>query len=868
MKDFPKQFDFKEEGEIYKRWEESGFFNPDNLDSNEKYCNVLPPPNANGELHIGHASGYAVMDILGRYERMKGKKVLLLPGKDHAGILTQVVYEKKIKENRGITRQDLGREKFYREAYDFCIDRANFMRAQEKALGVSADWSREKFTLDPQISKTVLETFVKMYDDGLIYKGKRIINWCPRCATALSDLEVIHKQVKGKLYYIKYPIKDTDDFITIATTRPETMLGDTAVAINPGDKENLKYKGKAVILPLMNREIPIIADRRVEIGFGTGAVKITPAHDPLDWKIGKDNNLEVIQVINEEAKITKDGGKYADQDVLEARENIIKDLKALDLFEKEEETQINISICERCKEVMQPLISEQWFINVDTEKYSIKKKCLEAIKNDTIKFYPEYFKDVMIRWFENLDDWCISRQIWWGHRIPVYYRKNIKSQISNLKSDIYVGLEPPKEGEWVQEEDTFDAWFSSGQWAYTTLGYPDGKDYQEYYPTDTMTMGRDILFFWACRMIIMSLYRTGKVPFENLYFTGLVRDKNGLKMSKSKGNGIDPLEMTKKFGTDALRLSLVSGTTPGQDFKLYEEKIASYRNFVTKLWNIARYASQSDENFALVSEIKKEDIKSLADKYIVNELEIMKDTIGKEGKDHFGFMQIYEISLSQERLRRFTWDQLADWYVEIHKIEKNQKVLGYVLDQILKLWHPFMPFVTEKIWDIFNDNLLMMQKYPARQSELADASATEKFEDLQNVITGIRNIRASYHIKPADIIEAYGEISENKEIIEKLARIKIIAGQKEKLVRIKTGNYDLGLDIAKKIDVKKEFKGLKEEERNLNKLIEKNQKLLNDPKFSSSAPEEVRNQTDKRITEYKAKLSNIQELIKNLNELT
>ena len=851
MRELPKQFDFKEEAKIYKLWEESSFFNPDNIDSKEKYCNVLPPPNANGELHIGHASGHTVMDIFGRYNRMKGKKTLLLPGKDHAGILTQVVYERKIKEEQGKSRYDLGREKFYQGAYDFCLDRADYMRSQEKALGMSADWSREKFTLDPEISKTVLKTFVKMYEDGMIYKGKRIINWCPRCATALSDLEVIHKESDGKLWYIKYPIKDSDSFIIVATTRPETMLGDSAVAVNPKDERYKNLVGKSAVLPLMDREIPIIADPKVDFEFGTGAVKITPAHDPLDWKIGKEHKLEEIQVINEQAEITELGGKYVGQNTLEARQNILKDLKKLGLLEKEDDLKNNISICERCKSVIEPLISDQWFINVDAKKYSIKKKCLEAIKNNEINFYPENFKEVMIRWFENLNDWCISRQIWWGHRIPVWYP--VKSQGDNgaSKSDIYVGLEAPESAGWIQDEDTFDTWFSSGQWAYTTLGYPKGKDFKEFYPTDTMIMGRDILFFWACRMIIISLYRTQEVPFKNLYFTGLVLDKNGQKMSKSKNNGINPLEMTEKFGTDALRLSLISGTAPGQDFRLYEEKIAGFRNFVTKLWNITRYAMQADENFELVEEIKDTDLISLSDKFIVSKLEETKGDINK-------YFEEKNISLAIEKLRQFTWDDLADWYLEIHKLEKNSKVLGYVLNQILKLWHPFVPFVTESIWQsMVQEKLLMIEKWPEAQKELVDKKAVEEFENLKNIIGKIRNLRSSYHIELAKIIDAYG--IENI-IIAKLVRVKFIGEKtKKKLISISSGKIKIGLDISGIIDVQKELANIKEGIRNLEDLMKKNEKMLKNKNFIANASESVILATKTRIGEYNLKINNLKE---------
>ncbi|MDP1884241.1 MAG: valine--tRNA ligase [Candidatus Moranbacteria bacterium] len=854
MREISKQFDFKErEGAIYKLWEESGFFNPDNIESAKRYCNILPPPNANGELHIGHASGYTVMDIFGRFERMNGKKVLLLPGKDHAGIQTQVVFERKLKEERGITRQMLGREKFYQECYDFCINRSDYMRSQEKRIGISADWSREKFTLDPDGLKTALETFVKMYKDGLVYKGHRIINWCSRCGTALSDVEVEHKEREGKLYHIKYPVKDSKEFVVVATTRPETMLGDTAVAVNPKDKRYLGFIGQTLVLPLQNREIPVIADRRIDMEFGTGAVKITPAHDMLDWQIGKDHKLPEIQVIDEKAEITLEGGSYAGLGVSEARAKIITDLAGQGLLEKEEALVNNVSVCERCKTVIEPLVSKQWFVKVDGEKYSLKKKTLELIKSGKVEVYPENFKKILIQWLGNLQDWCISRQIWWGPRFPVWYRGE----------ETYVGLEAPKGDDWIQDENTFDTWFSSGQWPYTTLGYPNGKDYKNFYPTDTMITGRDLLFFWAARMLMLGQYRTGKTPFRNLYFTGLVRDKEGHKFSKSRGNGIDPLEIIEKFGADALRLSLVMDISPGQDSRLFEEKIESFRNFVTKLWNIFRYCEQSDVEFALVEKISKRDLKTLADKWIVSQLEDVVKKVSEHMKDK-------NISLAQDALRKFTWDSFADWYLEINKMEKNSKVLGYVLDRILKLWHPFTPFVTEEIYGILNSgsNVLMMAKWPKSEKKFIDAKAQTDFSDLQDLVAKIRNMRANYHIDPTELLEGYAKAEIEKEIIGKLARVRIgTGGVKKKMIQVSTRLRTLRLDIAKSIDVAKETASIRKEIANLENLIAKNEGMLKNKKFTAGAPTEVILSAKNRLEEYKEKARVQKELEKNLSRL-
>ncbi|MFA6160213.1 MAG: valine--tRNA ligase [Parcubacteria group bacterium] len=881
--EIPKTYEAnKYEDGIYKLWEESGFFNPDTCQplagnkSKKKYCNILPPPNANGELHLGHASGYTVMDIFGRYHRMKGEKVLLFPGKDHAGIQSQVVYERKIKEERGISRYDLGREKFCKEIYDFCIDRSNYMRAQEKKIGISADWSREKFTLDPDVLSRALETFVKMEKDGMIYRGERIINWCPRCATALSDVEVLHKKTAGKLYYIKYPLKDSKQFITVATTRPETMLGDTAVAVNPKDKRFEKLVGKIVILPLQNREIPIISDRRMEMEFGTGAVKITPAHDPLDWQIGKDHKLQEIQVINEKAQITKLGGKYVGQKVEEARENIVRDLTELGLIEKIEENEINKSICERCKETIEPLISKQWFVNVDAKKYSLKKESLKAIKTGKIEVYPKSFGKIMTQWFSGLHDWCISRQIWWGPQIPVWYCEKCGEE------NYIVSIEKPKNcpkckgTELTQDPDTFDTWFSSGQWPYTTLGYPKGKDYKDFYSTEMMVTGRDLLFFWASKMIMMGLYRTGKVPFKNLFFTGLIRDKDGLKMSKSKGNGVDPLQMIEKYGADALRMSLITDTTPGLDTRLYEEKIEKYRNFVTKLWNIYRYSFSSSDKFELVEKISKKDIKSLADQWIVSRA---NEAILEASK----MLENKNIAMAENILIKFTWDELADWYLEIHKLEKNDKVLGYVIDKILKLWHPFMPFVTEKIWqDVYETEfkvrplkfsrsnlgkMLMVEKWPVSDKKIIDKKAEKEFQALQEMIVKIRNIRSSYRIAPSEIIEAYAKKLKNQEIIEKLGRVKF-SDMKKQGIEISGKDLKIVLDIAELIDVEKEKKNFEKEISNLENLIAKKSALLVNKNFLASAPKEIVENNKTKLAEYKEKLKSQKDLLDNLKKLS
>lgn len=685
----------------YDFWEKKGFFKPS--DSKKNYSIILPPPNANGRLHIGHAM-YVIEDILIRYHRMRGDSTLWQPGADHAGILTQVVFEREL-EKQGKTRHDLGRKEFYRQTYEFTQENKKQMYEQLTSMGFSLDWSREKFTLDPEISAVVAETFKKLYDDGLIYRGTRMINWCPRCATVLSDLEVIHKEKETNLWFIKYPIKDSKEFITVATTRPETMLGDTAVAVNPEDKRYQDLVGKTVVLPLMNRELPILADSFVEKDFGTGAVKITPAHDPNDYEIGQRHNLAQIQVIGLDDKMTEQAGPYAGLDKYAARKKILADLEKTGLLEKTERHVNSIGVCERCGTVVEPQISKQWFVAVNKTGKSGKnlaKDALEAVQKKKIKIIPSRFEKIYYNWMENIHDWCISRQLWWGHQIPVWYKQELHSEESK-NEEIYVGLEPPKGEGWVQDPDTLDTWFSSGQWPFTTLGYDQNDDsyYKKFYPTSVMETGYDILFFWVARMIMLGLYVTGKVPFETVYLHGLVRDEKGQKMSKSKNNVIDPLTVADKYGADAVRMALVFGTGPGNDTNLGEDKIRGMRNFTNKLWNIARFIIDMKPETTKPSALNPQPL-TKDDEWILSELEKTRKIVTKAIDD-------YRFSQAAEELYDFVWHKLADRYVESTKTrrEEAQSVLEEVLEESLRLLHPFMPFETEEIW----------QKLPNKQSE-------------------------------------------------------------------------------------------------------------------------------------------------------
>ncbi|MDP2670911.1 MAG: class I tRNA ligase family protein [bacterium] len=787
----------------YDFWEKKGYFQP--RESKKHFSIILPPPNANGRLHIGHAM-YVIEDIMVRYHRLLGDSTLWLPGADHAGILTQVVYEREL-EKSGKTRQDLGREEFFKQTYAFSQENKKQMYEQLRAMGFSLDWSREKFTLDPEITKVVYQTFKALYDDGLIYRGTRMINWCPRCATVLSDLEVVHQEKESNLWFIRYPIKNSKEFVTVATTRPETMLGDTAVAVHPQDKRYKDLVGKTAILPLMNREILIIADSYVNSEFGTGAVKITPAHDPNDYEIGQKHNLSQIQVVGLDDKMTDLSGSYTGLDKYAARKQVVADLEKLSLIEKTDRLKNNVGVCERCATVVEPQVSLQWFVAVNKTGKSGKnlaKDALAAVKSKKIKIIPARFEKIYYNWMENIHDWCISRQLWWGHQIPVWYcgepnqkrmgfAESIVSQVLESKTKTYrlrdhsfqvgdkvvfensgtkrvfghgrinevtrttvgelpladkahgavyqnvdeliaafkkhnpdkevtsetaafiygyefipaeklakicgeliVSSEKPKQcpvcgnEKLTQDPDTLDTWFSSGQWPFTTLGYgqKDDSDFKNFYPTSVMETGYDILFFWVARMIMLGLYVTEDVPFQTVYLHGLVRDERGQKMSKSKNNAIDPLTVAEQYGADAVRMALVFGTGPGNDANLGEAKIKGMRNFTNKLWNIARYIIDMAPEKTAERVEETED-----DKWILAELDKTKTSVTKALDD-------YRFSQAAEELYDFVWRRLADRYIESTKSRRSeaQAVLEKVLEDSLRLLHPFMPFITEEIW--------------------------------------------------------------------------------------------------------------------------------------------------------------------------
>ncbi|MFZ2226187.1 MAG: valine--tRNA ligase [Candidatus Moraniibacteriota bacterium] len=868
MKEIPKTYEpQKYEDKIYALWEKSGKFNPDNLKlpKNAKpYTIILPPPNITDKLHLGHASIIAIEDLLIRFHRMKGYRALYLPGTDHASIATQNVVEKKLLKEQGLTRHDLGREKFLEEVWKFLrVTQATILK-QARKMGGSFDWSREAFTLDAQRQKAVTKMFLDMHAEGLVYRGKRIVNWCPRCKSTLADDEVEYKEEIGKLYWIKY-----GPFV-LATSRPETKLGDTAVAVYPGDKRYAKMVGKKFMIPgvLGEFEIVVVADKEVDPKFGSGAIKVTPAHDFTDYAISQRHNIAMKQIINEDGKMMANCGKYAGMTTTEARKAIVADMEKMGLIDHVEEGyKHNLATCYRCGTTIEPIPSEQWFLAVDKKLKrfggkSLKEKALEVAKNGKIKFHPFRFTKRYIDWMTKLHDWCISRQIWFGHEFPVWYKGE------GDKKEIFVGEKAPKGKGWTKDPDTFDTWFSSGMWSFSTLGWPTNiknekktGDLAKFHPTQVLETGYEILTLWVSRMIMMSLFAMNEIPFENVYLHGMVLDQFGKKMSKSKGNGINPVDMIEKFGTDAVRLSLLIGSTPGNDMRLSEEKISSYRNFVTKLWNIYRYCDHADSKFSLIESIGKKDLKSLSDKWIVTQL-------GKAIEEITKNLNEYKFSLAGETLEKFIWNDFADWYLEINKIEKNSKVLGYVLDKILKLSHPFAPFVTEKIWqDMYNSKrILMVEKWPVADKKLLDKKSQVDFAHFQQIVTKIRNIRTSYRIDPGKTIQVYAKKIENKEVLEKLARIKIdiVSKIESRGIVIAGKNIKLTLAISDFVDVEKEKARLEKEIENLKNLIAKTETLLRNKKFVKSAPKEIIANNKVKLVEYSDKLKIQTELLDNL----
>lgn len=859
------------EDRVYQKWEKSGFFNPDNLNvpsNTPTYTIVLPPPNITANLHVGHSSMLAIEDLIIRYKRLKGYRTLWVPGTDHAAIATQMVVEKKIFQETGQTRHDLGREKLLEEIWNFLRNTQANILHQARKMGSSLDWSREAFTLDDIRKKAVASLFKEMYDAGVIYRGERIVNWCPHCHSTLADDEVEYKEQSAKLYTFKY---SADFPITISTTRPETKLGDTAVAVNPKDERYKKYIGQEYKVDFCgkNLNIKIIADRKVEMDFGTGALGVTPAHSMVDWQMAQANNLPIIKVIDEDGLIHQGFGNFSGLKVEEARELVVSELKKRNLMISEEDLTNNLSICYRCNTPIEPLPSKQWFVSVDKKLdrfkgLSLKEKSLQVFKDNQIKFIPERFGQRYENWMENLHDWCISRQIWFGHAIPIWYRGE----------EIYCGTEAPKENGWVQEQDTLDTWFSSGMWTFSTLGWPDnfkdGKktgDLEKFHPTQVLETGYDILTLWVSRMIMMSLFALGEIPFEKVYLHGLILDAHGKKMCKSKKNGVDPLDAISEYGTDALRLALLMGATPGSDNRYSSEKMEAKRNFINKLWNVSRFIlmNVSQESLAFKAD-KTPILKTAADKWIVGELQSLIKNITER-------LENFEFSLAAEDLTDFTWNKLADWYLEVAKIEKDKdEILIYLLKNILILWHPFIPFVTETIWESFNEDFLMVSKWPVEKKEFQQ---NDEFTTLREVIIAIRNARSQNKIEPAKKLSAlvFGD-----------EKIEIIKANQELIKNLKTGLVDLEVKTDKEkpqkaimitcsgleiyllggVDEEKEKERLLKEKENLEKLINSQKNKLDNKDFVSRAPEKIVAAEKEKLSNYQEELEKIKEVILKL----
>ncbi len=776
--DMPKAYDPSTvEAPLYQMWMDSGYFKPKADRDRRPFCIIMPPPNVTGELHLGHALEDSISDCLIRWRRMLGDPTLWLPGVDHAGIATQNVVEKDL-AREGLTRHDLGRKEFTARVWTWVQKYRNTITTQHMRMGASCDWDREVFTMDEVSQRAVRRTFVNLYKDGLIYRGERIINWCPRCQTALSDLEVEHEEHDGHLWYVRYPVLDEDgnptkDHVLIATTRPETIVADVAVAVNPSVERWKPFIGKKVLLPVIERHIPVIADETVDPEFGTGALKITPGHDPTDFEIGERHNLPAIVAISDDGCMNAQAGPYDGMDRFETRELIVKDLERLGLLEKIAEHRHSIGHCERCHTIVEPVISKQWFVHMEP----LAKPAIDIVRQGKIKIIPERFARVYMHWMENIRDWCISRQLWWGHRIPVWYCQRCGAEVLPSVDD---PMRDPKscpgcgESRLEQDEDVLDTWFSSGLWAHSTLGWPDGtEDFRYFYPPPVMQMGYDILFFWAVRMITLGLYNTGEVPFRNLYLHGLIRDAKGRKMSKSVGNVVDPLLAADKFGVDALRFTLATGGGAGNDFRLYDEKLEGGRNFANKVWNATRFVVQSigEEKVQLPAALARPEVSKgetrrdwpLEDRWIVSRVLATAQETNKLLAD-------FQINEAGRLLYEFIWNDYCDWYLEMAKVRLREgdpskegplPVLAYVLQSSLRLLHPIMPFVTEAVWqylrgavDGLEPESIMVAPYPLGEGEL-DPEAESQIEVVMDVVRAIRNIRAERGVDPARFVEAY-----------------------------------------------------------------------------------------------------------------
>ena len=879
------------EQRVYESWLSNGYFTPVIKEGQEPFTVIMPPPNVTGELHLGHALEKAIEDALVRWRRMTGVPTLWLPGTDHAGIATQWVVEQQLAA-QGTSRQEVGRERFVELVWEHVAKSGGLIHEQSRRLGISADWDRHRFTLDEGPSRAVRTTFVNLFNKGLIYRHERITNWCPRCSTALSDLEVEHEELDGKLYHIRYPIiGDSGAFITVATTRPETMLGDTGVAVHPEDPRYRQYLGKMVNLPIVNRPIPIVGDEAISTEFGTGALKVTPGHDPVDFEIGQRHGLEIITIIGLDANMTDAAGKYAGVERFQARQDVVAELDSLGLLEKVEDHRHSVGHCQRCNTVVEPLVSLQWFVNLGSHDQpdTIAGRAHSAVAQGEIKIVPERFTRVYLNWLENIRDWCISRQLWWGHRIPVWYCGDCRHETASVEEATACGA--CGSGNLTQDPDVLDTWFSSGLWPHTTLGWPQQtEDLDYFYPTAVLETGYDILFFWVARMIMMGLENTGRVPFRTVFLHGLVRDASGAKMSKTRGNTVNPLQLIDRYGTDALRFSLTTGTAPGNDLRFTEGRVEAARNFANKVWNASRFVLTSLQSRS--STQGWFDLPNLGhreDRWIVSRLNQMLLEVNQS-------LENFELGDAQQKLYDFIWNDFCDWYIEMAKIRIRSgdarsplPTLAHVLERTLRALHPFMPFITEEIWQILVPSLpeegglpasIMIAPYPKGSEDRIDEQAEEQITIVMQTIRAVRNARAQLHIPASQRLEALVEtdgfrsaLEEEAPIIQALSRVDPLrilpqGGKKadgRRGVTLVVNPVVVHLPLEGVVDLGAEQQRLQTELDDCLKNMDRVEKLISNPNFREKAKPEVVQKEQERLEELQERRQHLDEILAQLS---
>ena len=897
----PKAYDHHiVEEDLYAWWEQNGYFRPEKQitlgqvkPSAKPFVISMPPPNVTGALHLGHAITNSVEDLLTRYHRMLGDPALWVPGSDHAGIATQNVVERAL-ASQGRTRQEMGREAFVAEVWDWKAEYHGRITAQQKRMGNSCDWQRERFTLDDGLSHAVIETFITLYKEGLIYRANYLVNWCPRCTSAISDLEVDYEEVLGKFYTFRYPLKE-GGFVEVSTTRPETILGDTAVAVHPDDERYQHLIGKIALVPMLNREIPVIGDAYVDPAFGTGALKVTPGHDPNDYEIGKRHNLPMINIMNKDASLNDAAGEYSGLDRFDARKKLWADMEAAGLTVRVEERVHQVGHCQRCHTIVEPLLSEQWWVKTQP----LAEPAIEAVRNGDIQIIPQRFERVYYNWMENIRDWCISRQLWWGHRIPVWYGPDGQTFVAHndQEAQTMAFAHYGKQVALEQDHDVLDTWFSSGLWPFSTLGWPEQtEDLKTYYPTSVLETGYDIIFFWVARMVMLGLKCTGQVPFHTVYLHGLVRDEQGRKMSKSLGNALDPLDLISEYGADALRFSLLTGGTPGNDMKMSIQRIEGNRNFANKIWNAARFVimnlqgrdlilAQDEDRFNISYALPERSLLSLADRWILSRLQSVQNEVTR-------LIDTWQFGEAGRQLYEFLWNEYCDWYIEAAKVrlyegtpaEANAtcQVLAFVLEHSLRLLHPYMPYVTETIWQNLpalnvDGRALIISRWP-QDSGLADALADDAFGRLQEIVRSIRNVRSEYNVEPGRRIPSNFSAGEQAELLNQqlpllasLARLSsdhvTIAAElpaPEKSVTVATSGVTIYVPISGLIDLEAERVRLRKEIDNLTKQIDRGEALLANQGFVAKAPAELIERERAKAEELRSRRQQLTERLADL----